>query len=599
MDNKINFCGKCGTPLSENSKFCPKCGAPVSSNKVSDGSKADLNQNNENKITATEKKNRKKKILLIYICSFLGIAIVLFGLAMMFGEGGDKDISQALLGKDYMERFLKENNFTKVTDTYYESSGGGTMVGLDANGVPESVLIGESDIALFDIRCGDKFSFETVGGKLTSNGYMYQDSNEDSVMYRTEFPGGYKEIILTVDGDQGTINSIRYSVYILVEVETEEELQSETEALSEGEIANPGEESLAGETQQNLAADQDMINMIFPVDEDTVVSWYSEQAGYYMIPCPEIEEKYFVLFSCENSNAKAAQEYYMEVTSIASTEYGGIVCKGPLYNLFEPGADATAVVQIVWESLETIDFPTISVWDGNQFTDVSVIADDYCYSGPIEDYGYNIPVWKDKEGNESSTEIRDSFSNSLLFKTNDGREPDKSYPFLTDVTASSDSFEFRIDRAWATNIIMCPEEEVEYFGSKQLSPLDDNAIFYIVEFTFTNISNKAIEERPIIRLVDSLGITYKREEDITLYTKYGGTSPDYVVYDEGVELDNPMTPGLSIKGVCTFLIAKDWLDENGYITCSLPQIGANSMVECLTGVNLGVEEEISIPLNIK
>ena len=66
MDNKINFCGKCGTPLSENSKFCPKCGAPVSSNKVSDGSKADLNQNNENKITATEKKNRKKRIFYGY-----------------------------------------------------------------------------------------------------------------------------------------------------------------------------------------------------------------------------------------------------------------------------------------------------------------------------------------------------------------------------------------------------------------------------------------------------------------------------------------------------------------------------------------------------
>lgn len=189
--------------------------------------------------------------------------------------------------------------------------------------------------------------------------------------------------------------------------------------------------------------------------------------------------------------------------------------------------------------------------------------------------------------------------NRLFFNTNDGREPDKSYPFLTDVTASSDSFEFRIDRAWATDTIMCPEEEVEYFGSKHLSPLDDNAIFYIVEFTFTNISNEAIEERPIIRLVDSLGTTYKREEDITLYTKHGGTSPDYIVYDEGVQLDNPMMPGLSIKGVCTFLVAKAWLNENGYITCSLPQIGANSMVEWLTGVNFGVEEEISMPLNIK
>lgn len=189
--------------------------------------------------------------------------------------------------------------------------------------------------------------------------------------------------------------------------------------------------------------------------------------------------------------------------------------------------------------------------------------------------------------------------NSLFFETNDGRKPDENYPFLTNITATSDSFEFCVDRAWATDTIMCPEEEVEYFGSKHLSPLDENAVFYIVEFTFTNISNKTIDERPVIRLVDSLGTTYNREEDITLYTKRGGTSPDYVVYDEGVQLTNPMSPGLSIKGVCTFLIAKDWLDENGYIMCSLPQIGANSVVEWLTGVNLGIEEDVHIPLSAK
>lgn len=178
----------------------------------------------------------------------------------------------------------------------------------------------------------------------------------------------------------------------------------------------------------------------------------------------------------------------------------------------------------------------------------------------------------------------------------DGRTPDENYPTITNVSASSEAFKFNVDRAWATGTILCPKEEQKDYGSEYLAPQDDNAIFYIVEFTFTNTSNDTIDERPIIRFVDSYGIEYNREEELSLYTKRGGTSPDYSVYDEGVELSQPMAPGLSIKGQCTFIIAKDRLNENCSITCSMPQISANDAVEWLTGFNFGVEETVSISL---
>lgn len=179
----------------------------------------------------------------------------------------------------------------------------------------------------------------------------------------------------------------------------------------------------------------------------------------------------------------------------------------------------------------------------------------------------------------------------------DGRTPDQDFPTIENISIASKTFEFKVDRAWATENIMCPKEEQESFGSKYLTPIDENAIFYIVEYTFTNISDRAIDERPIIKLVDSTGVAYPRDEMTSLYVRRGGTSPDYSVYDEGIAMSETMGPGLSMKGQCTFVIAKTQLNEGCYITCSRPQITANSTVEWLTGMNLGVEEKIGVSLS--
>ncbi len=178
---------------------------------------------------------------------------------------------------------------------------------------------------------------------------------------------------------------------------------------------------------------------------------------------------------------------------------------------------------------------------------------------------------------------------------NTGREPDKNFPSISNESVSSKTFDFKVDRAWATDTIKCPEEQRDRFVSEYLSPVDENAIFYIVEFTFTNTSDQAIDERPVIRLVDSYGIAYERDEEVTTYTKQGGTSPDYSVYDQGIQSE-PMAPGLSLKGQCTFVIAKDRLDHNGSVTCSRPLLDTNSVVEWLTGFNFGAEESVSVSL---
>ncbi|MFR3730720.1 zinc-ribbon domain-containing protein [Lacrimispora sp.] len=176
-----------------------------------------------------------------------------------------------------------------------------------------------------------------------------------------------------------------------------------------------------------------------------------------------------------------------------------------------------------------------------------------------------------------------------------GRETDENFPSISNESVSSKTFDFRVDRAWATDTIKCPEEEQDRFDGEYLSPIDENAIFYIVEFTFTNTSDQTIDERPVIRLIDSSGVVYERDEEVTTYTKQGGTSPDYSVYDQGIQSE-PMAPGLSLKGQCTFVIAKDRLDHNGSVTCSRSLLAANSTVEWLTGFNFGAEESVSVSL---
>lgn len=229
MEKKNNFCGKCGAPLSENAQFCPNCGNPISQKKLpfKDEGRTEGRQipGNKDKIFPIKEDSNKINFKFILICTIvaLGIITILSSIGSISGNDNVVEVSKALLGKEVMLDFIKKNNFEKLSDSYYVSKDGGTTVELDENGVPENVTINNGNITLFDIQCGDQFLFETVGKKLTSNGYMYYDSNEDSTTYISEFPNGHKEINMFINGESGEIYSIVYSVYIMEESEEAKE----------------------------------------------------------------------------------------------------------------------------------------------------------------------------------------------------------------------------------------------------------------------------------------------------------------------------------------------------------------------------------------
>lgn len=67
------FCGKCGTPLKENTKFCPRCGAPVQMEIPSEqGNKLQQNYYIAPKIS-------KRRSPILWLCGIIAICIIAYG----------------------------------------------------------------------------------------------------------------------------------------------------------------------------------------------------------------------------------------------------------------------------------------------------------------------------------------------------------------------------------------------------------------------------------------------------------------------------------------------------------------------------------------
>lgn len=125
------------------------------------------------------------------------------------------------------------------------------------------------------------------------------------------------------------------------------------------------------------------VSDIFVSNFDDRISWHSDTTGYYMIPHME-EETPVVFFTAENNTFNYSIVYYAEITSIEPTASGGLVCSGPIFFNTKAPSEANGTVEITWNSWESVDFPSIQMINGHQFTDVSMIADDYSYWGPVE-----------------------------------------------------------------------------------------------------------------------------------------------------------------------------------------------------------------------
>lgn len=380
MERKSKFCGKCGAPLDENDKFCAKCGATLQKEEVkpesTESAKAALKVEQEIKhvIDQPVKKSSITGKIIKVIVACLCIAVALIFICVRFAGNDNNDISEALLGRDYMAKFLKENKFAEISPDYFESPDGGTIVKLDDKKIPESAVITGGDITLHNIKIGEIFSLETVGKKLTSNGYHYQNSGDGFVTYITELPSGYKEIQLLINDGDAQIYSILFSFY------------GDNKAEESKMVDKPVEDNKQEETQQNPQVDEAILNSVFADSAEKRVSWYSYKTGYYMIPFYDQDsDAYEIWFTVSNNTVWAYTAYIVNVSEIERTAYGGITCRGKMMFATKALDKENGTVEITWHSEELLDYPTIKMINGNQLTEVDMIADDYSYYGPLDE----------------------------------------------------------------------------------------------------------------------------------------------------------------------------------------------------------------------
>lgn len=160
---------------------------------------------------------------------------------------------------------------------------------------------------------------------------------------------------------------------------------SETESIStmltEAERTEPDTEAVSSEETQPVSGMD--LEYIFPLEASEQVSWYSESTKYYMIPYMDMDTP-TILFTVENNTFDYSIVYYANMTDIRPTVNGGLDCRGSIYTASKGSPQKQGTIKVVWDSMETVDFPTIEMIDGNQMTDTSMVASDYSYHGLLE-----------------------------------------------------------------------------------------------------------------------------------------------------------------------------------------------------------------------
>ena len=131
--------------------------------------------------------------------------------------------------------------------------------------------------------------------------------------------------------------------------------------------------------EDNIETTNPMIEDIFTSGLETY-SWQSESTGYYLIPFLDSGE-YQIWFTYENDTIWANTAYTMDVSEIENTPSGGIICRGEIYEAAKENPPCVGVAEVTWHSKESIDFCSVKLVDGHQFSDTSMVADDYSYYG--------------------------------------------------------------------------------------------------------------------------------------------------------------------------------------------------------------------------
>lgn len=113
-------------------------------------------------------------------------------------------------------------------------------------------------------------------------------------------------------------------------------------------------------------------------------SWNSDITGYYLIPFIS-DGTYQIWFTVANDTVWADTAYTVDIDEMEETSSGGVICRGDMYLATRDGDEYNGRVEVTWNSPESVDWCTVKMIDGHQFTETNMVADDYAYYGPTSD----------------------------------------------------------------------------------------------------------------------------------------------------------------------------------------------------------------------
>ena len=312
--------------------------------------------------------------------------IITIALIVLTGGGSSEtsttyeDIGEYLGRANDIAEYLEDNGYEEGTDGQYISPDKQVRVILDAEGFATEAEITGDSTGLFGLHVGETFEITSDFRRLSDHGYNLSDFSDTYVIGATDPANTYiYDSTIQLSLEDGTITDILYQA----QKKNGDEAAAEEEFAADDKTGETEtENSMASETDstgQAFQADPDMLAYLFPDSPGEECSWASE-SGYYMIPYTDAQGP-VVLFAVSNSMTEADVVYYATISKTESTEYGGLKATGEMHTNTDDNV-WNGTVEIVWESMESIDYPTVTMTNGTELTDTSMTGS-YSYYGLV------------------------------------------------------------------------------------------------------------------------------------------------------------------------------------------------------------------------
>lgn len=236
-----------------------------------------------------------------------------------------------------------------------------------------------------DLRCYS----DSDGDGFTDDEYYVQDNRQEKDMRILKddkivvwgIYAGTSKLTRAINDVQEDVFTIDAEIIELLDESGNIAFQGQTASGNIG--AESGGLSENGTSLNKFGSVPSIAANIFGSD-GTDWSWKSDSTGYYIIPyCSD--GTYYIWFALENNTIWANAAYTVEVSEMESTPSGGLICRGEMYRATKENPEYNGIVEVTWNSMESIDFCSVKMVDGHQLTDVDMVADDYSYYGITDD----------------------------------------------------------------------------------------------------------------------------------------------------------------------------------------------------------------------